>query len=70
MTLVKGVSMMEEELRQFLKEQGWNLFKRRRGERVYLYAQKWRCGDAYIGPATKLPEITKEYILEQLAKAM
>lgn len=61
--------MMEEELRQLLRKQGWNLFARTRYEKRYLYAQKWRMPQVYIGPASKLDQITDEQVLEKLAKA-
>lgn len=62
--------MMEEELRLFLRERGWNLSRRKRGGKEYFYAQKWRCGDAYLCPVTKVGKITKDYVLEKLAKAL
>ena len=62
--------MMEEELRQFLKAQGWNLSKRKRGKKEYFYAQKWRRGYAYIGPVAKLEEITEDKVLESLDRAL
>jgi hypothetical protein len=64
----KGDTMMEEELRQLLKEHGWNLFKRKRREKEYLYAQKWMQGERYLAPTTKLEQLTKEQVLEKLAK--
>jgi hypothetical protein len=62
--------MMEDELRQFVKEQGWNLIIMKRGKKQYFYAQKWRRGSAYIGPVANLEKITKERVLEKLAKAL
>jgi len=62
--------MMEEELRQLLKRHGWNLFIRERKKHTYFYAQKWRRGEVYIGPASKLEEVTEEQVLAKLAKAL
>ena len=53
---------MEEELRQLLRNYGWNLFERKRGEKEYLYAQKWREGEVYISPRSKLPETEAEVL--------
>lgn len=60
--------MMEEELRQFLKGQGWNLLKRKRRGKEYLYAQKWMQGERYIAPVTKLDQITEDQVLGKLAR--
>jgi hypothetical protein len=67
---MKGASMMEEELRQFLKTQGWNLARKKRSGKEYFYAKKWRRGDAYIGPVSKVETITEDHVLEKLAKAL
>lgn len=58
--------MMEEELRQLLKEQGWNLFKRKRRQRDFFYAQKWKKGEVYITSLSKLPELTPETVLAKI----
>lgn len=58
--------MMEDELRQLLKEHGWNLFKRKRRERVFFYAQKWKQGEIYITSETKLPKLTRQEVLEKI----
>jgi alpha-ketoglutarate-dependent taurine dioxygenase len=62
--------MMEEELRQLLKEHGWNLFTRKRKDKEYYYAQKWRRGEVYISPTSKIEKITEDQVLEKLAKAL
>ena len=54
-------------MRLLLKEYGWNLFKRIRGQREYLYAQKWKRWEVYITSQTKLPTITKEEVLQKIA---
>lgn len=61
--------MMEDELKALLKEHGWNMLTRKRREREYYYAQKWKRDYVYIGAKTNLPMITKEQVLEKLAKA-
>lgn len=61
--------MMEDELKALLREHGWNMLKRKRREREYYYAQKWKRDYVYICPTTKLSMITKEQVLEKLAKA-
>lgn len=58
--------MMEEELRRLLKEYGWNLFERKRGEKEYLYAQKWRMGEVYISPRSRLPKVTEAEVLKKI----
>gem|GEM_PF-3940829 len=60
--------MMEEELRLLLHEQGWNMFPRMRGTQVYLYAQKWREGEVYITPRARVDTLTKEQVLDKLAR--
>lgn len=60
--------MMEEELRQILKEQGWTLYKRTKRERDFYYALKWKQDQVYITSATKLEEITKEQVLAKISK--
>lgn len=67
MAEIQGVDMMEEELRQFLKELGWNLLLRYRQERRYFYAQKWRKGEVYITSETNLPTLQKEDVLKKIA---
>jgi hypothetical protein len=62
----KGLRMMEEELRQMLKEHGWNLLKRMRRQREYLYAQKWKKGEVYITSQTQLPKITRQDVLKKI----
>lgn len=63
--------MMEDELRQLVKDQGWKLvIRKRRGGKEYFYARKWRKGDTYLGPVAKVEEITKDEVLEKLAKAL
>lgn len=62
--------MMEDQLRVFLKEQGWNLFVRKRKNKKYYYAQKWRRGEIYISSVSKLEEVTEGQVLEKLAKAL
>lgn len=59
--------MMEQELRQLLKAHGWNLYKRKRRERVFYYAQKWKKGEIYIASLTKLPALTEEDVLKKLS---
>jgi len=61
---------MEENLRQFLRERGWNLSRRKRGKKEYFYAQKWRRGDAYLCPVSRVEKITEDRVLEKLAKAL
>jgi hypothetical protein len=62
--------MMEDELRQFLKAQGWNLSKKKRRGKEYFYATKWRRGDAYLGPVSRVENITEDQVLAKLAKAL
>ena len=59
--------MMEEDLRQLLREHGWNLLTRKRRERKYFYAQKWRQGEIYITPESKLPAVTREEVLKKIS---
>lgn len=59
--------MMEEELRQFLKSQGWRLTRMKRRGKEYFYARKWKRSDAYLGPVSKVEEITEEQVREKLA---
>lgn len=61
--------MMEDELRQLLKEHGWNLLKRKRRERVFLYAQKWKKGEIYIASSARLPQLTEEDVLRKIEAA-
>jgi hypothetical protein len=61
--------MMEEELRQLVKDQGWKLVRRMRRGKEYFYARKWKHGDTYLAPVSKLESITEEHIKEKLAKA-
>jgi len=61
---------MEDQLRQLLKEHGWNLFIRERKQKLYYYAQKWRRGEVYIAPVSKLEEVTEDRVLEKLANAL
>jgi hypothetical protein len=63
----KGTYMMEEELRQLLREHGWNLLKRKRGQREYLYAQKWKKGEVYITSQDKLPTVTAEEVVKKIS---
>lgn len=62
--------MMEDELRQLLKEQGWTLYKRTtpNGKEFY-YALKWRQRQVYITAGTKLSQMTKDKVLEKLSAA-
>jgi hypothetical protein len=66
MAKTKGVTMMEEELRQLLKDQGWNLFRRTRRGKEYFYAQKWMRGEKYIAPVTRLDQITQDQVLAKI----
>jgi hypothetical protein len=59
--------MMEQELRQLLRAQGWNLLKRKRRERQFYYAQKWKQGEIYITSLTKLPTLTEEEVLKKIS---
>ena len=59
--------MMEQELRQLLKEHGWNLYKRKRSNKEYLYALKWKQGEIYITSVSKLPELTQEEVLRKIS---
>lgn len=61
--------MMEEELRELLRAHGWNLYKRKRREREFFYATRWKMGEIYITSQTKLPELTKEQVLEKIEAA-
>lgn len=61
--------MMEEDLRQLLREYGWNLLKRKRYHREYLYAQKWKMGEIYITSQSNLPTLTKEEVLKKISVA-
>lgn len=61
--------MMEEDLRQLLKEHGWNLLKRQRFHRQYLYAQKWKMGEVYITSENNLPALTREEVLKKISAA-
>jgi len=61
--------MMEEELRELLKEHGWSLYKRKRRDREFFYALRWKMGEIYITSRTKLPELTKEKVLEKIGAA-
>jgi len=70
MTETEGDAMMEEELRQFLKARGWNLATKKSRGKEYFYARRWKRSDAYIGPVSKVEEVTEEHILKQLAKAL
>ena len=58
--------MTEEELLQLLKAHGWNLIRRRRRQREYLYAQKWVKGEKYLTSQANLPATTPEQILSKL----
>ena len=60
--------MMEDQLRQLLKDRGWNLFSRTVSNKQYFYAQKWRMGEIYIAPAAKLEQVTEDQVLAKLAK--
>ena len=62
--------MMEEELRQLVKDQGWKLAIRKRRGKEYFYARKWKRSDTYLGPVAKVEGITREEVLEKLAKAL
>lgn len=61
--------MQEEELRQLLKAHGWNMIRRNRRERQYLYAQKWVQGERYITSVANLPAVTPEAVLRKLGIA-
>lgn len=56
----------EEELRQFLKERGWTLYKRTKGNREFYLALKWKQDQVYLTAASKLPELTKEAVQAKL----
>lgn len=58
--------MMEEELRQLLKDHGWSLYKRTQRERDFFYALKWKQGQIYLTSGTKLSELTREKVLEKI----
>lgn len=62
----KGKRMMEEELRQLLKEYGWSLYKGKRRERVFYYALKWKEDQVYITAQSKLSKLTKEEVLKKI----
>lgn len=60
--------MMEGELRALLRAYGWNMRTRKRNNREYYYAQKWKKDYIYIGAKTNIANITKEQIVEKLAR--
>lgn len=59
--------MMEEELRQLLKEHGLSLYKGKRSKRIYLYAVKFGGKQIYLAPLLKLPQLTKEEVLKKIS---
>lgn len=61
--------MMEEELRQLLKEHGWTMYKRKRGKYQYFYALKWKKDQVYITSERALPELTPDKVLEKITAA-
>jgi uncharacterized protein YqgQ len=58
--------MMVEELRQLLRENGWILSIRRRGNHEYVYARRLIQKEAYLTTREKLNELTKEEVLEKI----
>lgn len=61
--------MMEEELRQLLKEHGWSLYKGKRRQRVFFYALKWKQNQVYLASETKLSQLTEEDVLRKIEAA-
>ncbi len=64
--------MTEEEARGILKAHGWGyLVRKRKGGLPYIYAvrrEKQTIKDRYIGPLSRLEQLTPEELLEKLSR--
>lgn len=62
-------NLMEDELRQLLKEHGWSLHIRTNKSGKYFYALKWMKKQVYIASQSKLSRVTKEEVLRKINAA-
>ena len=58
--------MMESELRALLKEFGLTLSIRKRGKRLYAFAQRIEKQEYYLTPMEKLDQLTTQEVLKKI----
>ncbi len=65
--------MTEEEARSILKTHGWGYLVRKRHSGLpYIYAvrrEQYKVVDRYIGPLSRLPELTEAELISKLTKS-
>lgn len=61
--------MTEEEARSIMRGYGWTYMPRKRRGNVYIYTERrqgYKKVERYICPLSKLPNLTKQQLIEKL----